>query len=144
MTKKPAFDFKDLLSEGHGFAAKETSNEPRSMKDLMRDADEGPLEFGDLDKEDRYKIVDWVEGKKGNVRALLSTLDQVLWEDSGWKPVNISQLVQPAGVKKAYMKACLIIHPDKVNGGPHEKFANAIFPIINKAWAEFKDGGGMA
>lgn len=32
----------------------------------------------------------WVEGKEQNLRALLSTLDQILWEGAGWKPVSMA------------------------------------------------------
>lgn len=58
--------------------------------------------------------MEWVEGKKGNIRALLGTLHTVLWEGSGWN-CNLSNLVTYADVKKAYRKACLAVHPDKVN-----------------------------
>lgn len=57
--------------------------------------------------------MEWVEGKKGNIRALLGTLHTVLWEGSGWN-CNLSNLVTYADVKKAYRKACLAVHPDKV------------------------------
>jgi len=59
------------------------------------------------------KVMEWVEGKKGNIRALLGTLHTVLWEGSGWN-CNLSNLVTYADVKKAYRKACLAVHPDKV------------------------------
>lgn len=38
----------------------------------------------------------------------------VLWEDCKWKGVDMSQLVSASDVKKAYRKACLAVHPDKV------------------------------
>lgn len=46
----------------------------------------------------------------------------VLWEDCKWKGVDMAQLVTAADVKKAYRKACLAVHPDKVS-----KFGNAPF-----------------
>lgn len=49
-----------------------------------------------------------------NIRALLSTLHTVLWEGSGWNPPNMTDLVETNKVKKQYMKANLIVHPDKV------------------------------
>lgn len=58
--------------------------------------------------------MEWTEGKKGNIRALLCTLHTVLWEGSGWN-CNLSSLVTHADVKKSYRKACLAVHPDKVN-----------------------------
>lgn len=57
--------------------------------------------------------MEWTEGKKGNIRALLGTLHTVIWEGSGWN-CNLSNLVTHADVKKAYRKACLAVHPDKV------------------------------
>ena len=50
-----------------------------------------------------------------NIRALLSTLHTVLWEGSGWNPPNMTDLVETNKVKKQYMKANLVVHPDKVN-----------------------------
>lgn len=55
-----------------------------------------------------------------NIRALLSTLHTVLWEGSGWNPPNMTDLVETNKVKKQYMKANLIVHPDKV--GLHAMF----------------------
>jgi len=52
-------------------------------------------------------------GKAGNIRALLSTLHTVLWADSGWKQPGLTDLVEPARVKRAYMRANLVVHPDK-------------------------------
>ena len=58
----------------------------------------------------------WADGKRKNVRALLSTLHLVLWEGAtGWKEIGMHQLINPDQVKKYYRKACLVIHPDKVN-----------------------------
>lgn len=38
----------------------------------------------------------------------------VLWDGAKWNKCEIHQLVTPADVKKAYRKACLAVHPDKV------------------------------
>jgi len=40
--------------------------------------------------------------------------DQVLWPECGWQPVSLTDLITAAAVKKAYRKATLCIHPDKV------------------------------
>lgn len=61
------------------------------------------------------QILDWIEGKERNIRALLSTLHTVLWEgETRWKPVGMADLVTPEQVKKYYRKAALVVHPDKV------------------------------
>ena len=39
----------------------------------------------------------------------------VLWSDAKWTKCEMSQLITPSDVKKAYRKACLAVHPDKVN-----------------------------
>ncbi|KAL4572304.1 hypothetical protein LXL04_019076 [Taraxacum kok-saghyz] len=60
------------------------------------------------------EIKRWAAGKEGNLRALLSTLQYVLWPGCGWQPVSLTDLITGANVKKAYRKATLCIHPDKV------------------------------
>lgn len=39
---------------------------------------------------------------------------QVLWPECGWQAVSLTDLITAATVKKAYRKATLCIHPDKV------------------------------
>ena len=57
----------------------------------------------------------WTEGKERNIRALLCSLRDVLWEgESRWKDVGMHQLVTADGVKKVYRRAVLVVHPDKV------------------------------
>lgn len=55
-----------------------------------------------------------MEGKKGNIRALLCSVHTVLWEGTKWNKCEMHQLVSAADVKKQYRKACLAVHPDKV------------------------------
>lgn len=61
------------------------------------------------------QILDWIEGKERNIRALLSTMHTVLWEgETRWKTVGMADLVTPEQVKKVYRRAVLVVHPDKV------------------------------
>ena len=60
------------------------------------------------------RIATWRNGKQDNLRALLGSLDTVLWADSGWKKINLSELVLPNKVKIQYMKGIAKVHPDKV------------------------------
>lgn len=39
----------------------------------------------------------------------------ILWDDAKWQKWEMHQLITPAEVKKAYRKACLAVHPDKVS-----------------------------
>lgn len=61
------------------------------------------------------RIAAWRDGKRDNLRALLSSLDAVLWEGSGWKKVGLHELVMANKVKINYMKAIAKTHPDKVS-----------------------------
>uniref|UniRef100_A0A0E0JLI2 J domain-containing protein n=1 Tax=Oryza punctata TaxID=4537 RepID=A0A0E0JLI2_ORYPU len=56
----------------------------------------------------------WSNGKEGNLRALLSTLQYILGSDSGWQSVPLTDLITATAVKKAYRRATLCVHPDKL------------------------------
>lgn len=91
----------------------------------------------------RPRIEAWISGRKDNIRALLSTLHTVLWEDSGWKQPSIADMVEPGQVKRWYMKANLVVHPDKVKqkGGTIEQvtIADMVFDILKSAWGKFEE-----
>ena len=59
-------------------------------------------------------LVAWRGSKSDNLRALLGSLDKVLWPEAGWNKVNMGDLVMPNKVKIVYMKAIAKVHPDKV------------------------------
>lgn len=63
-----------------------------------------------------FNLSSQTEGKKSNIRALLCSMHTVLWTDAKWTKYEMHLLVTPADVKKAYRKACLAVHPDKVSG----------------------------
>nr|CAD7257021.1 unnamed protein product [Timema shepardi] len=94
-------------SQGYQFASKKESG-PRTINE-MRKEDIAK----DMDPE-KLKILEWTEGKTHNIRALLCSMHTILWEDCKWKPVEMHQLITPSDVKKAYRRACLAVHPDKV------------------------------
>lgn len=131
-------DFEDLLST-QGFASKLDRKGPRTIaemrkQELSRDMD--PL---------KLQILEWIEGKERNIRALLSTLHTVLWEgETRWRPVGMADLVTPDQVKKFYRKAVLVVHPDKATGQPYEQYAKMIFMELNDAWSEFENQGSKA
>nr|XP_046204101.1 cyclin-G-associated kinase isoform X1 [Oncorhynchus gorbuscha] len=132
-------DFEDLLST-QGFASKLSDKSgPRTIAEMRKQElskNTDPL---------KLQILDWIEGKERNIRALLSTLHTVLWEgETRWKPVNIADLVTPDQVKRYYRKAALVVHPDKAAGKPYEDYATLIFMELNDAWSEFENQGSKA
>ncbi|WJX47795.1 hypothetical protein P8452_34445 [Trifolium repens] len=88
-----------------------------------------------------FEIKRWSAGKEGNLRALLSTLQYVLWPECGWQPVGLTDLITAAAVKKAYRKATLCIHPDKVQqkgANLQQKYiAEKVFDLLKEAWNKF-------
>ncbi|XP_071444981.1 cyclin-G-associated kinase isoform X2 [Hetaerina americana] len=125
--------FSDLLgSQGYEFASKKESG-PRTINEMRKE---------DLAKDmdpDKLKIMEWLEGKQHNIRALLCSMHMVLWEDAKMKKIEMSQLVTPADVKKVYRRACLAVHPDKQIGTPNENIAKLIFMELNNAWSDFEN-----
>lgn len=111
-------------------------------------------------KDEEIRI--WLTGKETNIRLLLSTLHhvskhsefelvlfcvrptnskpnrdfiQVLWSNSNWHAIPLSNLRDGSQVKKAYQKARLCLHPDKLQqrGGasPIQKsVASRVFAIL--------------
>jgi len=63
----------------------------------------------------RLRVLEWKEGKTRNIRALLCSLNVIIWEGCNWNPIGMHQLVAANDVKKMYRKACLAVHPDKVS-----------------------------
>ncbi|RHY22194.1 hypothetical protein DYB32_009575 [Aphanomyces invadans] len=87
------------------------------------------------------KMKAWAEdnGRKKNIRTLLSTMHQVMWPDSKWTEVNMGKLLMPNDVKKVYRRAIMVVHPDKAGGRTADQLvvAERIFDALNTAWDEF-------
>ncbi|KAM9324099.1 auxilin [Gastrophryne carolinensis] len=133
--KATADNFEDLLSS-QGFNAHKDKKGPRTIAEMRKE---------EMSKEmdpEKLKLLDWIEGKERNIRALLSTMHTVLWEgEAKWRPVGMADLVTPEQVKKVYRKAVLVVHPDKATGQPYEQYAKMIFMELNDAWSEFENQG---
>uniref|UniRef100_A0A8C3RSM0 Cyclin-G-associated kinase n=1 Tax=Chelydra serpentina TaxID=8475 RepID=A0A8C3RSM0_CHESE len=131
-------DFEDLLSN-QGFSAKSDKKGTKTIAEMRKQEmskDMDPL---------KLKILDWIEGKERNIRALISTLHTVLWEgENKWKPIGMADLVTPEQVKKYYRKAVLVVHPDKATGQPYEQYAKMIFMELSDAWSEFENQGSKS
>ncbi|KFH46564.1 UBA domain-containing protein-like protein [Hapsidospora chrysogenum ATCC 11550] len=92
------------------------------------------------------RISAWRDGKRDNLRALLGSLDQVLWPDSGWKKVGMHELVMANKVKIAYMKAIAKTHPDKLPQDANTEvrlIAGLVFSTLNESWDKFKAENGL-
>ena len=64
------------------------------------------------------RLAAWKNGKETNLRALVASLDTVLWPELGWQKVGMAELVTPNQVKIRYTKAIAKLHPDKVRQLP--------------------------
>ncbi|KAJ2891409.1 hypothetical protein MKZ38_000472 [Zalerion maritima] len=101
--------------------------------------------FALADKVDA-KISAWRDGKRENLRALLGSLDNVLWEGSGWKKVGMHELVMANRVKIVYMKAIAKVHPDKLPRDANTEvklIAATVFATLNESWDKFKAENGL-
>ncbi|KAL1211223.1 Auxilin-related protein 1 [Cardamine amara subsp. amara] len=118
-------------------AAKALAEKNERDLQVQREQAEKDRIGGTLDVE----IKRWGAGKEGNLRALLSTLQYVLWPECGWQPVSLTDLITAASVKKVYRKATLCIHPDKVQqkgANLQQKYiAEKVFDMLKEAWNKF-------
>lgn len=71
-----------------------------------------------MEQQERHRISEsldieikrWAAGKEGNLRALLSTMQYVLWPECGWQPVSLTDLITGASVKR-YIEKSNIVYP---------------------------------
>jgi len=89
------------------------------------------------------RIEGWRKGKEQNVRALLASLQIVLWPTADWTSVNLAELLEDRRVKITYMKAIARVHPDKLSPNAsveQQMLAESIFSTLNEAYDSFRDG----
>ncbi|THV07683.1 hypothetical protein K435DRAFT_959749 [Dendrothele bispora CBS 962.96] len=88
------------------------------------------------------KLQAWKRGKETNIRALLASLDTILWPELGVQKLNMSELLTESQVKIKYMKSIAKVHPDKLNSGnstvEQRMIAGGVFGALNEAWNAFK------
>jgi len=101
-------------------------------------------------KLDREKAYDEVEenikkwsgknGQRNNIRALLCTLHEVMWEGADWQALSFSDLMAPPQIKKNYFKAITKFHPDKNQSGDYKQkyLSERVTNELNAAWDEFR------
>ncbi|KAK8948886.1 Auxilin-related protein 1 [Platanthera zijinensis] len=83
----------------------------------------------------------WSIGKDGNLRLLLSTLQYILAPESGWQPIPLADIINAPAVKRAYRKATLCVHPDKLQqrgATIQQKYiCEKVFDLLKEAWEKF-------
>ncbi|TID30377.1 hypothetical protein CANINC_001079 [Pichia inconspicua] len=114
-------------------------------------------EFGDQKKREENekfqlhdkveaKLESWRKGNEDNIRALICSLDTILWPELNWKPIKLTDLVMDNKVKINYMKAVAKTHPDKIASSEsteNKMIANGVFITLNEAWEKFKANKGL-
>lgn len=121
------------------FARAERALAEKNERDfnLQREQIEKEMFSEELDRE----IKQWAAGREGNLRALLSALHDILWPECGWQPISLGNLMTSSAVKKAYGKAALCIHPDKVQqkrSNLRQKYvAEKVFFLLTEALNKF-------
>ncbi|KUI71577.1 UBA domain-containing protein 7 [Cytospora mali] len=116
------------------------------MKAANQAADAADAEKFALSDQVDARIAAWRDGKRENLRALLASLDQVLWEGSGWKKVGLHEIVMANKVKIIYMKAIAKTHPDKLPQDASTEvrmIAATVFSTLNESWDKFKAENGL-
>ncbi|XP_065880829.1 auxilin-like protein 1 [Euphorbia lathyris] len=111
----------------------------KNMRDLL--AQKEQAERNRLAEMLDAEVKRWSSGKERNLRALLSTLQYILGSDSGWQSVPLTDLISTAAVKKAYRKATLLVHPDKLQqrgASIQQKYTcEKVFDLLKDAWNKF-------
>ncbi|KAK3021380.1 hypothetical protein RJ639_047222 [Escallonia herrerae] len=120
----PLGEFEEMEGESEERRRARLNHHLRTQKRMAKALDEKNQR--DLqtqrEQEERHRLAEtldddikrWAAGKEGNLRALLSSLQDVLWPQCGWKQVSLTDLITSISVKKVYYKATLCVHPDKV------------------------------
>ena len=87
----------------------------KRLREANANAEKADDEKFALSDQVEARIGAWKNGKEDNLRALIGSLENVMWEGSGWKKVGSHELVSNNKVKIHYMKAIGKTHPDKVS-----------------------------
>ncbi|KAF2202622.1 hypothetical protein GQ43DRAFT_479746 [Delitschia confertaspora ATCC 74209] len=143
--RKPAPPKPSALSDLRGGPASETAAVKRLREANVAAEKADDEKFALTDQVDS-KLTAWKGSKSDNLRALLGSLDKVLWPEAGWNKVNMGDLVMPNKVKIVYMKAIAKVHPDKISQTAtteQRMISAAVFSTLNEAWDKFKNENGL-
>ncbi|KAJ2694300.1 auxilin-like clathrin-binding protein required for normal clathrin function [Coemansia sp. IMI 209128] len=109
--------------------------ELRKKDQAKRDEEDQRLE---LMEQVEAELRRWRDGKQQNIRALLSSLHTLLPE---FTPIGMHDILEPARVKRAYMRAIARLHPDKLAKDVDLRtrmISSSVFTALNEAWDAFK------
>ncbi|KAI4372063.1 hypothetical protein MLD38_010346 [Melastoma candidum] len=99
------------------------------------------IEFEALDRNMKF----WTSGTEKDIRQLLSTLHQIMWPNSGWEAVPLTNLRESSQLKKAYLKARQCLQPDwlQQRGAtfPQKYIAHKALAIIQDSWTKYISEG---
>jgi len=64
----------------------------------------------------------------------------VNWPNSGWKTVNLGDVIEAKRVKLHYRKAMMVVHPDKATkfNADGKYISRRVFEAVNDAYREFE------
>uniref|UniRef100_A0A914HMF5 non-specific serine/threonine protein kinase n=1 Tax=Globodera rostochiensis TaxID=31243 RepID=A0A914HMF5_GLORO len=111
-SQKAGGNFDDILSSVYGFTSS-TKLSTRSLADMSKESDNRDMDPLSI------QIRDWTSGKERNIRALLGSLNAVLWPEAAQalKQPTVAELYVAENIRKHYLRACLVVHPDKQHPG---------------------------
>ncbi|KAH7102534.1 hypothetical protein BKA62DRAFT_656217 [Auriculariales sp. MPI-PUGE-AT-0066] len=122
--------------------AAEPSEAVKRVRDANSAAEKEEAEKAALKDSVDARLVAWRSGKENNIRALLASLDSVLWPELQWQTVGMAELIDPNRLKTRYTKAIAKLHPDKLSISKttveQRMIANGVFSTLNDAWSAAK------
>lgn len=87
----------------------------KELKEKARAAEKDEAAKDSLKDSVDDRVLAWKGGKESNIRALVASLETVLWPELGWKKVGMHELISESQLKVRYMRAIAKLHPDKVS-----------------------------
>ena len=94
-----------VVASGEAVKALRTANDAADAEDDLRLSLKDAVDA---------KLFSWKGGKEANLRALIASLDNVLWPELEWKKVGMHELISEGQLKMRYVRAIGKLHPDKV------------------------------
>ncbi|KAK0422897.1 hypothetical protein QR680_007853 [Steinernema hermaphroditum] len=84
---------------------------------------------------DEERVNRWKSGKETNIRALLSSLNDVLWASAEPWRVTLVDLISGEQVREQLQNALSILNPEKA--GENSKLATLVVGALQVAWSHF-------